>query len=127
MGWKIWAIISTVIWITGVPDLFSEPQQLRHSIGRAFTTVGLVALLAYAFGWPIMNRRLWLPFALAFAGWLTFNVVYSTVASWQLFFRNGNADAAGLLIAIGIPVLVSVLQWLPVWRYAHGRTAAREA
>ncbi len=121
MGWKIFAIILSVIWLSDLASIVSEPSDLRHWIGRGFSIIGLVGLLAYAFGWSILDQRFWFPFALAFAAWLTFSVAFSSATSWPLFFKDGSANIGGLLIAIGVPVLVSVLQWLPVWRYANGR------
>jgi hypothetical protein len=122
MGWKILAVILAFILLTSIPDLFTQPQELRHWVGRAFSAVGLVGVLAYAFGWSILDQRFWFPFALAFAGWLTFGIVSSAATAWPLFLKAGSSNGAGLLVAIGIPVLVSVLQWLPVWRYANGQT-----
>jgi hypothetical protein len=120
MGWKILGVVLAIMWISGIPEMFSEPSELRDWIGRAFSGTGIVGLLAYAFGWSIMDERFWLPFALAFAAWLTFGVVSSTVTSWPLFFKDGSANTAGLLVAVGVPIVVSLLQWLPVWRYANG-------
>lgn len=122
MGWKILAILLAIMWIGGIPEIFSEPSELRDWVGRAFSLTGLVALLAYAFGWSILSQRFWLPFAIAFGAWLSFSVVSSSLTSWPLFFKDGSANAGGLVIAIGVPVLISLLQWLPVWRYANGRT-----
>jgi hypothetical protein len=121
MGWKILAVVLAIVWISGIPEMFSEPSELRHWIGRVFSGIGLIGLLAYAFGWSIMDERFWFPFALALAGWLTFGIVSSLVTSWPVFVKHGTANPGGLLIAITVPVLISFLQWLPVWRYANGR------
>lgn len=122
MFWKILAVVLTLITVSGIPDLLVGPLEPRHWIGLGFSIIGLVGLFAYAFGWSILGQRFWFPFALAYAAWLAFGMVANGLSAWPLFTRGRSTDAAGLAVAICVPLLISVLQWLPVWRYANGRT-----
>jgi hypothetical protein len=116
MGWKIFAVLFTVITILGTVNAsgYDRPIDVLDTMMAIPAALGL---LLFAFGIEFFARRLWRPFALAY---VAYSLFYVAILARGLYTQYA-IDGKDLSIVLGSFLFFGALQLAVsrgLWRYA---------
>ena len=122
MGWKIYAAIAVVLFLSGAWDELTHPaaQSLVAWLNLAVGAVALLGLLAFAFRKRLGAARLWLVVLIAF-------VLVNVLAVWEMLAHTGapvgSVQTAGLALALIITLALTVPTGYALYAYARRLSA----
>ncbi|MGV8833401.1 MAG: hypothetical protein ACOH2N_15620 [Devosia sp.] len=127
--WRAFAAVSLVLIIVG---LVMSAQQGMGDVWEIIGTIMAVptafGVVAYAFKLDVYPGRHWRWFAYVLAIWSVLAMIIGALNIAATAPDNAtSAQGVGYLSAVVIIAIVSLLNWLAVWRYANEQGRSRAA